>query len=64
MNRAARCPVKFRRQDAGLEDLLHYLKKGLHNNILVEEGRVHEFAWRLVEIDLAEEWMIEGALPL
>lgn len=47
----------------GLEDLLHCLKERLHS-IAIEEGRVHELAWRLVEIDLAlwEEWMIEESL--
>ena len=65
VNRAACRRIKFQKQRASLQDLLHCLKERLHNNIAIEEGRVHELAWRLAEVDLAlcEEWMIEGAWP-
>jgi hypothetical protein len=53
LNRAARRRIKFQKQGVSLQDLLHCLKERLHNNITIEEGRVHELAWRLVEVDLA-----------
>jgi hypothetical protein len=39
MNRAARRPVRFRRQEAGLEDLLHCLKEGLPTTFQLKRAR-------------------------
>jgi hypothetical protein len=53
MDRAARRRIKLQKRGAGLHDLRYCLKERLHNNIAIEDCRVHELAWRLVEVDLA-----------
>ena len=52
VNRAACRRIKFQNKGPACKTL-HCLKERLHNNIEIEEGRVHELAWRLVEVDLA-----------